>query len=173
MEMKGTTPIELSKQSGVSVNEIRRLCQDNKIASAYKYTQKSLADALGVTVKELVKGSVEMKEKILETEIRNATERLALTVRKFYPEQVYVNVSLFTHDDDTFESDPTDENDYYSITVTRTEKETESDMPLVPIISESGRIFYSEDFDGELKIREVRKYHSGDKVDDSQGRTQG
>lgn len=166
MEMRNVTAVELSELSGIAPKDIRRLCEGDKIVSAYKKTQKRLADALGVTVNELVNGSDEMKEKIVYTEIKKAAENLALIMRKYYPEQIYVNVSMFTHDNDRFETDPDSDHDYYSVTVTRWEEETESDMPLVPIISESGRIFYSEDFDGEIKIREVKKYDTGAKQND-------
>ena len=157
MEMRNTTAVELSKVSGISPQEIRRLCEGDYMSHARKDTQKSLADALNVTVRELVKGSEEMKEKIVYTEIKKAAEHLASVIRKYYPEQIYVDVVLFTHENpEDYDDNPTNDLDYYSIRATMTDSKFNDDLPVIPFLSESGRIYYDDE-----EIRKVVPF-SGD-----------
>ena len=146
MEMRNITTVELSKLSGISSQEIRRLCEGDYMSHARKDTQKLLADALNVTVRELVKGSEEMKEKIVYTEVKKAAEHLASTIRKYYPEQIYVDVVLFTHENpDAYDDEVGKDIDYYSIRVTTADSDSDVELPVVPFISESGRIVYDDE----------------------------
>lgn len=161
MTVRNITPIELAELSGVSKNEIRRLMTGDRMSHARKDTQKLLADALNVTVRELVKGSEEMKEKIVYTEVKKAAEHLASTIRKYYPEQIYVDVVLFTHENpDAYDDEVGKDIDYYSIRVTTADSDSDVELPVVPFISESGRIVY-----GDEGIRKVVPFSEGSKHD--------
>ena len=166
MEMRNTTAVELSKASGVSPHEIRRLMTGDYMLHARKDTQKRLADALNVTVRDLVNGSDETKEKIVYTEIKKAAENLASTIHRYYPEQVYVDVVLFTHEPSEDYSEIIGKDiDFYSIKATIADSDSRVHFPVVPFISESGCIVYGED-----RIDKVVPFSEG-KDNDSQGRT--
>lgn len=145
MEMRNITTVELSKASGISPQEIRRLCEGDYMSHAYHDTKKRLADALNVSVNELVNGGDDMKEKIVYTEIKKAAEHLASVIHKYYPEQIYVDVVLFTHENpEDYDDNPTNDLDYYSIRATMTDSKFNDDLPVVPFLSESGRIYYDD-----------------------------
>ena len=50
--------------------------------------------------------------------------------------------------------------DYYSYNVSILDKDASANLPIVPIMSETGRIYYSTD-DGEERIRDVVPYCKG------------
>jgi hypothetical protein len=141
------TPIELSKTTGIAASVIRRLMTDELITTAHKKTQKKVADALGVTVAELTTGGNSMKDKLLYTEVKHAVEVLARYARRYSDNQHYVSITILTRDDSAVADDyPNEIPDSYSFIVSMADKdETNSDLPFIPIVNESGRIFYWED----------------------------
>lgn len=56
---KDISYVQLSELSGVCAGVIRKLEKDNNIATAHWNTKVRLANALGVTVRELVTGESE------------------------------------------------------------------------------------------------------------------
>lgn len=56
---KDISYVQLSELSGVGAGVIRKLEKDNNIATAHWNTKVRLANALGVTVRELVTGESE------------------------------------------------------------------------------------------------------------------
>ena len=58
-ESRGITPVELSKMSGVCLTRVRDLIRDGTIGTAQKSTQLKIANALGLTVRELIGGTNE------------------------------------------------------------------------------------------------------------------
>ena len=74
MNATGTTPIELSKGTGIPISNVRRLLTLDDLSGIYKTTQTKLAGFFGITVNQLVNGGTRMKNKILETEIRKHAE---------------------------------------------------------------------------------------------------
>ena len=98
MNAKGITPTELSEMSGISANNIGLMMKREDISRSFNYTQRAIANALGITVSELVNGGDEMKNKILETEIRKHAEALSVALRKYTNEPLYLRLTLFTRD---------------------------------------------------------------------------
>lgn len=114
MNAKGITPTELSRLSGVSANNIGLMMKREDISRSFNYTQRAIANALGITVSELVNGGDEMKNKILETEIRKHAEALAVALRKYTDVPIYFHLSVMTRDNVTDEPDTPD---YYDFVV--------------------------------------------------------
>lgn len=160
LEAREITPIRFSEQTGITLSNIRRLTQNNNnlIETAYKPTQQVIAAALGVTVRDLVQGGPNMKNKILEAEIETAIQRLTKALRKYSDEGLYLSFFAFTRDKDSVEDgDPQDVPDYYSIRVL---KPFEDNEDIEYIFKETGRIFYST-VDGEEGIRKVIPHGKG------------
>ena len=164
LEAREITPIKFSEQTGITLSNIRRLTQDNNnlIETAYKPTQQVIAAALGVTVRDLVKGGKRMKNKILEAEIQTAIQRLTKALRKYSDEGLYLSFFAFTRDKDSVEDgDPKDIPDYYSIRVLKPFEDNEDiedeEEDIEYIFKETGRIYYST-VDGEEGIRKVIPY---------------
>ena len=150
MEVNRLNAVRLSEMSGVAVSTIRRLTEDNNIATAYKQTQKKLAEALGVSVHDLVGEGESMKNKILRSEIEKTTEYLASLMRRTTKEQLYLSVTIFTRDKESrSDEDPEGVPDFYSFRVNIFNEDFEPDFPLM---SESQRIYYSEDDVGIRKV---------------------
>lgn len=142
MRAKGITATELSKMSGVSQGCISRMLKMSDITFSYKHTQKALADALGVTVNELVNGGGDMKNKILESEVRKAAESLAVALRKYTTEPMYCSLIIFTKDVTCkCDEDPEGIPDYYSFRVHEAEDVEEH----YPTFSESARVYYDDE----------------------------
>ena len=168
MESKGITTKELAKLSGCDAGNIRRLMKLDSLDFIRSDTKKRIATALGVTPRELVKGGKRMKNKVLYAEIVKATENLANALRNYTDAPMYLDLCIMTRDDSIrCEGDPIGVPDYYSI---RCHKADDIDE-IVPDISESARVFYSEDGNGE-GIRNVFKYHDEVASNDLQRRTQ-
>ena len=143
--------ITLAKMSGVSLSNLRRLTAEESAGYSYKKTQKRLAQALGVTVSELVKGGKRMKNKILEAEVRKAIEHLTAALHKYTDEPMYLSLAIFTKDKTVrTETDPEGIPDYYTVRsyVADTEQEHTADDFFIPketVIDESARVYYGED----------------------------
>lgn len=147
MRAKGLTATELSRLSGVSEGNISRMLKLNDISYSYKHTQKHLADALGVTVNDLINGGDNMKDKILESEVRKAAEHLALALRKYTKEPMYCSLTIFSRDITCKgDEDPEGIPDYYTFRV----HEADDVEEIVPTFSESSRVYY--DADGIKKV---------------------
>lgn len=168
MKARNLTALDVSRMSGLAVSTIRYVMNQDNVGSCYKKTQKILADTFGVTVRELTVGGKRMKDKILKSELETAVERLISAARKYTDKQVYVDVCFFTRDAECADDDfPNQIPDYYSYRVSIMDKDASEDLPVVPIISESGRIYYSTD-DGEERIRQVIPYGSPNGVSDDE-----
>lgn len=160
MNARNLTAVDVARMSGLNVSTVRYVMEQETAEHCYKKTQIALADALGVTPRELTKGGKTMKDKILKSELETAVERLISAARKYTDKQVYVDVCFFTHDADCVSDDfPNQIPDYYSYRVSIMDEGASDDLPVVPIISECGRIYYSTD-DGEERIRQVIPYGS-------------
>lgn len=114
MNATGTTPIELSKETGIPISNVRRLMTLDDLSGIYKTTQTKLAGYFGITINQLVNGGTRMKNKILETEIRKHAEALAVALRKYTDVPIYFHLSVMTRDNLT--EDP-DAPDYYDFVV--------------------------------------------------------
>ena len=122
----------------------------NDITFAYKSTQKALADALEVTVSDLINGGDKMKKTILHAEVIKAAESLAVALSKFSSDPMYCSVTVFTKDVTCkCEGDPEGIPDYYSVRIHDAE-DVEGERTF---ISESARVYYGED-----GIRTVLKF---------------
>lgn len=165
MNAKGLTAQQLSKKTGMSVSNIRRLMQGDNVTYSYIGTIQKLAKALDVKPYELIKGSETMKNKILYSEITKAIEHLSIALRKYSPDSHYLRISLFSRDDGISLSEDAIPPDFYYMTLNRCELETEYDQP---IMSENSLIYYAETEEGE-KIRKVLKLGG---INDCPGQTQ-
>ena len=151
MNARGIDLITLAKMSGVSLSNLRRLTAEESAGYFHKKTQKRLAQALGVTVSELVKGGKRMKNKILEAEVRKAVDHLTTALHKYSDEPMCLSLAIFTKDKTVrSDDDPKGIPDYYSIRsyVADTEQEETADDVFVPketVINESARVYYGED----------------------------
>ena len=159
MEARGITPKELAEKTGIAVNTIRNLMKSNRLDTAYTYTKTALAEALGVSVCDLVKGGENMRKKILETEVTKAAEHLAKVLRDFSGEPMYMNITVFSRDVECkVDGDPDGLPDYYSIIVhdadTEYDENPEGYIPRSIELSKSGRIYYGDDGN----ISEVKDY---------------
>jgi len=112
MNATGTTPIELSKGTGIPISNVRRLMTLDDLSGIYKATQTKLAGYFGITVNQLVNGGTRMKNKILETEIRKHAEALAVALRKYTDVPIYFHLSVMTRDNLTDEPDAPDYYDF-------------------------------------------------------------
>lgn len=112
MNATGTTPIELSKGTGIPISNVRRLLTLDDLSGIYKATQTKLAGFFGITVNQLVNGGTRMKNKILETEIRKHAEALAVALRKYTDVPIYFHLSVMTRDNVTDEPDTPDYYDF-------------------------------------------------------------
>ena len=133
----------LSEESGVSLPRIRAYVNEPELLITADWeTRKAIADALGITVKELLHGK-NLKTEILKKEIRKAAEHLANELRKYSAEPMYLDLCIFTHDaeakteEDNCEGLP----DYYSIRC----HEASDIEGIIPTMSESARVYYGED----------------------------
>ena len=143
MKLQGMTRRALSEKSGVSLPRIGAYVNEPELLITADWeTRKAIADALGITVKELLHGK-NLKTEILKTEIRKAAEHLANELRKYSAEPMYLDLCIFTHDaeakteEDNCEGLP----DYYSI---RCHEASDIDG-IIPTMSESARVYYGED----------------------------
>lgn len=168
MRVRNLTAVDVARMSGLNVSTVRYVMAQETAEHCYKKTQIALSKALGVTVRELTTGGKKMKDKILKAEVETALERLLSAVRKYSDKQIYVDLCFFTHDEECVGDDfPNQIPDYYSYRVQIVDKDASEDLPVVPIISESGRIYYSTD-DGEERIRQVIPYGSPNGVSDDE-----
>ena len=150
MDARGITPKELSEKTGISINNIRRLMNTGNLESAYTYTKTAIAEALGVSVCDLVKGGENMKKKILETEVTKAAEHLAKVIREFSGEPMHLSLAIFTRDIECkCDGDPNGLPDYYSVLVhdadTEYDDNPEGYIPRSIEVSKTGRIYYGDD----------------------------
>ena len=158
-EAVGITPNKLSQLSGVTKERCRQLINEGTIGNAHRDTQKKIADALGVTVRDLVKGSSTMKNKLIEAEIKKATEHLARLLRNYSDSELYFHLTLFTKDTQCADDDmPGEVPDFYSYRLADLKEEEDGKT----IMTDSGRIYYA-DVDGEEYIKKVMSYHEGRK----------
>ena len=117
MKLNGMTRRALSEKSGVSLPRIGAYVNEPELLTTADWeTRKAIADALGITVKELLHGK-DLKTKLLNTEVRKAVEHLARVLRNYSSEPMYLNMTVFTRDaeaktkEDNCEGLP----DYYGI----------------------------------------------------------
>lgn len=157
MKLQGMTRRALSEKSGVSLPRIGAYVNEPELLiNAGWETKKAIADALGITVKELLHGK-DFKTILVKTEIRKAAEHLARELRKYSAEPMYLDLCIFTRDaeakteEDNCEGLP----DFYSIRC----HEASDVEGIVPTMSESARMYYKDD-EGEEKNARVFKYHS-------------
>lgn len=121
MNATGTTPIELSKETGIPISNVRRLLTLDDLSGIYKATQTKLAGFFGITVNQLVNGGTKMKNKILETEIRKHAEALAVALRKYTDVPMYFRLAVFTRDNT--EGEKGDIPDYYDYVLHKLDEE--------------------------------------------------
>lgn len=152
LDAKGITIIDFAKRTGLSVSNMRRLCENDNYRTCTKKTQKKLAEGLGITIRELVEGE-SMKNKILYSEISKTVENLCVLLRKTSPDPLFLDIAIFTRD--KVVSDGEEIPDYYAFRLCKADEEFEADAPL---INEASRVFYSLTEDGEEKIRKVMPY---------------
>ena len=114
MNATGTTPIELSKGTGIPISNVRRLMTLDDLSGIYKTTQTKLAGFFGITINQLVNGRTRMNNKILETEITKHAEALAVALRKYTDVPIYFHLSVMTRDN---VADDPDAPDYYDFVV--------------------------------------------------------
>jgi len=156
MDARGITPTELAAYTGMAPSNIRRLMEDDNITTAFAKTKRKIAEALDVSVKELVEGGESIENKILYSEIVKATENLASLMRRSTDKQLYLNITIFSRDDTSkCDGDPSGVPDYYNF---RLNFADEDFVPDVPIMSEASRVYYSEE-DGKEGIRKVIPFH--------------
>lgn len=110
-----------------------------------------------------------MKNKVLYAQVIKVIEELAVVMRNYSEESLYLNLTIFTKDNTIIcDGDPVGIPDFYSVRVHTSEDFNEDIYD--PIINESARIYYSGN--GKELIRNVFKFHGEGNDDDSQGRTQ-
>lgn len=155
IDAKGITKHQLADISGVSYTSITLIVKKDNYEYCTKETQKKIAKALGFTVNEIINGGEGMKRKLLETEVRKATEHLARLLRIYSADPMYLNLTVFTRDAEakTLEDNCEGLPDYYGIRC----HEASDVEGIVPTISESARVYYT-DSDGIEKIGKVFKY---------------
>lgn len=157
MNATGTTPIELSKGTGIPISNVRRLLSLDDLSGIYKTTQSKLAGYFGITINQLVNGGTRMKNKILETEIRKHAEALAVALRKYTDVPIYFHLSVMTRDNVTDEPDAPD---YYDFVV----HELDDDFAEIKkMTSKAFLIHYYYDED-EL-IRKTTPFYSNERND--------
>ena len=138
MNATGTTPIELSKGTGIPISNVRRLMTLDDLSGIYKATQTKLAGFFGITVNQLVNGGTRMKNKILETEIRKHAEALAVALRKYTDVPMYAHLTIFTHDNIVEDKDSPD---YCDIVC----HEFDESGEIAFVVNQSFLIHYGED----------------------------
>lgn len=152
MNVTGTTPIELSKGTGIPISNVRRLLNLDDLSGIYKTTQKKLADYFGITVNQLVNGGTRMKNKILETEIRKHAEALAIALRKYTDVPIYLHMSVMTRDNADEEPDAPD---YYDFVI----NESDDDFKEIKKMTSKAFLVY---YDGD-RIRNTTPFFSNDR----------
>lgn len=156
MNAKNITPIELAKLTGISAANIRRLIKEGELEYCRKSTVTKLAAALGVTVRELVKGGERMKNKVLDAEVTKHVEALAKALRSYTDEPMYLNLTIFTRDKEChLEGDPEGIPDYYDVRTHEADIEDVEDIDCT--FSRTARVYYALD-DHEELIRTVIPY---------------
>ena len=140
MNATGTTPIELSKATGIATSNVRRLMSLDDLSGVYKTTQKKLANYFGITVNQLVNGGTRMKNKILQTEIRKHAEALAVALRKYTDVPMYFHLAVFTRDNT--EGEKGDIPDYYDYVLHELDEEVGE---VTNTVTEAFLIHYGED----------------------------
>ena len=166
MRVRNLTAVDVARMSGLNVSTVRYVMAQETAEHCYKKTQIALSKALGVTVRELTTGGKKMKDKILKAEVESALENLLFAVRKYSGEQIYLSLTIFSRDEEcSCDKYPNQVPDYYRYLVQIVDKDASEDLPVVPIITETGRIYYSTD-DGEERIRDVVPYHIDKKTGD-------
>ena len=140
MNATGTTPIELSKVTGIATSNVRRLMSLDDLSGVYKTTQKKLANYFGITVNQLVNGGTRMKNKILQTEIRKHAEALAVALRKYTDVPMYFHLAVFTRDNT--EGEKVDIPDYYDYVLHELDEEVGE---VTNTVTEAFLIHYGED----------------------------
>lgn len=158
-EARGITPVELSKMSGVCLTRVRDLIRDGTIGTAQKSTQLKIANALGLTVKELVGGGDKVKNKVIQAEIARATEHLARLLRNYSDKELYLHITLFTKDKECAETE-NDIPDYFSYRLANLVPE-DSDGDIAETICKQDGLIHYTNVDGEEFIRSVVPYKGG------------
>jgi hypothetical protein len=140
MNATETTPIKLSKATGIATSNVRRLMSLDDLSGIYKTTQKKLANYFGITVNQLINGGTRMKNKILQTEIRKHAEALAVALRKYTDVPMYFHLAVFTRDNT--EGEIGDIPDYYDYVLHELDEEVGE---VTNTVTEAFLIHYGED----------------------------
>jgi len=157
MELYGFTRKMLSEKSGVSPSLICRYVNEPELLDNADWdTRKRIAEALDITVHELIVGK-DFKSRVLHTEILKASEHLARLLRNYAKDPMYLNITIFTKDKEAKEPEDNCEGlpDYYSIRC----HEASDVEGIVPTMSESSRVYYRTDEDGNELIDKVFPYY--------------
>lgn len=117
IKAKGLTEKQVAELSGITHPTLWRLCKENTYQFAQKNTQIKIADALGVTVREIIEGESIMKQKLVETEVTQAVEHLASVLRKNYKEPMHLHMTIFTRDAIGLRGETNNKPDYFDIRV--------------------------------------------------------
>lgn len=161
MEVRGYTPKDVAEMSGCAVTNIRRIMKLDSLEFAYPKTVSRLSAALGVTPRELVKGGKRMKDKVLKAKITKSVEEIAVALRNYTDEPLYLNITVFSRDNTVrLFGDPEGTPDFYSIRCHSTENLEADNIDL--IIGKSARVYYSQDKDTEELIRTVIPFGESD-----------
>ena len=91
-----------------------------------------------------------MKDKVLESEIRKHAEALAVALRKYTDEPMYFHLSIFTRDN-AIEEDSDEIPDYYDFVLHKYDADDSGEV--TDVVSKSFLIFY-----GEEGIRDTRRF---------------
>ena len=114
---KGITEKQLSEMSGVTHPTLWRLCNTDSFQYARKETQIKIANALNVTVREIIEGEEIMKKKVIETEVTKAAEHLSSVLRKYYKNPMHLHMTIFTRDAVGLRGETENKPDYYDVRV--------------------------------------------------------
>ena len=135
MHSRGITSQILARKTGLTYQTIWRLLKNDSYEFAQKETQRLIATALGVTVRDIVYGKdadpkseeekAEMKRKIAEAEIKRGVEHIINALNKYSADPMYLSLAIFTRDNTLkCDGDPDGTPDFYSLRVHQSDTET-------------------------------------------------
>ena len=162
MSSRGLTSQDLARKTGLTYQTIWRLLKNDSYEFAQKETQRLIATALGVTVRDIIYGKdpdtkseeekADMRKKIAEAEIKKGVEHIINALNKYSAGPMYLSLSIFTKDNTCkCDEDPDGIPDYYSLRAHTMDTDYEEDadrirvVPMEMIVNETARVYYGED----------------------------